>query len=127
VGMTKKASPQKVPHQASLPRARRFFPAAAGWTHAGEPACSVRSTAARWRGDGLAPRWGRGAIVSTTQERCDAMLQALANTRIAGHEPTPRFLEDVAAVVEGTMTYDQAIRASAARASDQDGIEHPET
>lgn len=68
--------------------------------------------------------------MSTTQERCDAMAQALATTRIAGHEPTPRFLEDVAAVVEGTMTYDQAIRASAARASDRDGIklpEHPET
>lgn len=55
--------------------------------------------------------------MSTTQARCDAMAQALATTRIAGHEPTPRFLEDVVAVVAGTMTYDQAIRASAARSS----------
>lgn len=64
--------------------------------------------------------------MSTTQKRRDAMAQALATTRIAGHEPTPQFLEDVAAVVEGTMTYDQAIRASAARASERDGVELPE-
>jgi hypothetical protein len=68
--------------------------------------------------------------MTAKEERRDAMAQALANTRIAGHEPTPRFLNDVAAVVEGTMTYEQAIFASAARASDRDGVElpeHPET
>jgi len=53
----------------------------------------------------------------TTQEECrDALAQALANTRIAGDEPAPRFLADVAAVVGGTMTHDQAIRASADKA-----------
>lgn len=57
--------------------------------------------------------------MTTKDERCDAMVQALANTRISGHEPTPRFLEDTAAVVEGSMTYDQAIRDSAARAHDR--------
>lgn len=50
------------------------------------------------------------------EERRAAMAQALANTRISGHEPAPRFLVDTAALVEGTMTYDQAIRDSAARA-----------
>ncbi|MBT2336544.1 antitoxin VbhA family protein [Variovorax paradoxus] len=61
----------------------------------------------------------------TTEERRDAMAQALASTRIAGHEPTQRFLADVAAVVEGTMTYDQAIRASAARAHGRGESEPP--
>ncbi|QNK67249.1 antitoxin VbhA family protein [Variovorax sp. PAMC26660] len=55
--------------------------------------------------------------MTTQEKRRDAMAQALANTRLAGHEPTPRFLADVAAVVAGKMTYDQAIRASAARAT----------
>ena len=53
------------------------------------------------------------------------MAQALANTRLAGHEPTPRFLADVMAVVEGTMTYDQAIGASAARARGRNGSKPP--
>lgn len=63
--------------------------------------------------------------MSTKQERREAMAQALANTRIAGHEPTPRFLADVTAVVEGTMTYDQAIRTSAARARGRAEPESP--
>ncbi|MGJ7499393.1 antitoxin VbhA family protein [Variovorax sp. ZT5P49] len=61
--------------------------------------------------------------MTTQEKRRDAMTQALANTRIAGHEPTPRFLADVAAVVEGKMTYEQAIRTSAARARSRNGSE----
>lgn len=61
--------------------------------------------------------------MTTQEERRDAMAQALANTRLAGHEPTPRFLADAAAVVAGTMTYEQAVRASAARARSRDGSE----
>ena len=61
--------------------------------------------------------------MTTKEERRDAMALALAITRIAGHEPKPRFLADVAAVVEGTMTYDQAVRASAARARSRNGSE----
>lgn len=63
--------------------------------------------------------------MTTKEERLDAMAQALANTRISGHEPTPRFLADTAAVVEGTMTYDEAIRASAARARSRNRSELP--
>ena len=61
--------------------------------------------------------------MTTMEERCSAMAQALANTRITGHEPKPRFLADVAAVVAGTMTYDQAVRASAGRARGRNGSE----
>lgn len=32
--------------------------------------------------------------MTTQEERRDALAQALANTRIAGHEPTPLFLAD---------------------------------
>ncbi|WP_454902699.1 antitoxin VbhA family protein [Variovorax gossypii] len=52
----------------------------------------------------------------TQEEHRDALAQALANARIAGHEPAPRFLADVAAVVEGAMTHGQAIRGCADRA-----------
>ncbi len=63
--------------------------------------------------------------MTTQEERRDAMAQALANTRLAGHEPTPRFLADVAAVVAGTMTYDQAVHASEARARSRNRSEPP--
>lgn len=63
--------------------------------------------------------------MTTQEERRDAIAQALANTRLAGHEPTPRFLADVAAVVAGTMTYDQAVRASEARALSRNRSEQP--
>ncbi|WP_432422892.1 antitoxin VbhA family protein [Variovorax boronicumulans] len=46
-----------------------------------------------------------------------AMAQALANTRISGHAPTPEFIADCDAVVEGRMTYEQAITASLERAT----------
>ncbi len=55
--------------------------------------------------------------MGTKAERQYAMTQALANTRIEGHKPTPEFLADAAAVVEGKLTYDQAVKASAARAT----------
>lgn len=61
--------------------------------------------------------------MTTKEERGDAIAQALANTRVAGHEPKPRFLVDVEAVVAGTMTYDQAVRASAARARGRNASE----
>jgi hypothetical protein len=41
--------------------------------------------------------------MTAKEERRAAMAQALASARISGHEPTPRFLADAAAVVEGTM------------------------
>lgn len=50
-------------------------------------------------------------------ERRYAQEQALANTRIAGHVPSPEFLADFDAVVEGNMTCEQAIKASLARAT----------
>ena len=45
-----------------------------------------------------------------------AMAQALADTRISGHAPTPEFIADCDAVIEGQMTYEQAIAASLERA-----------
>jgi hypothetical protein len=49
--------------------------------------------------------------------------QALASTRIEGHVPTAAFLSDCAAVVEGTMTRDQARAASLARAMAQEAAD----
>lgn len=46
-----------------------------------------------------------------------AMEQALANTRISDHAPTPEFIADCDAVIEGRMTYEQAIAASLERAT----------
>jgi hypothetical protein len=53
---------------------------------------------------------------TTKAERRLAHEQALASTRIEGHAPTPEFLADCAAVIEGTMTREQARAASLARA-----------
>lgn len=64
-------------------------------------------------------RHGNVAVI-TKEERRYAMAQALANTRLAGHQPSQVFLVDVTAVVEGAMSYDDAIRASAARARGSD-------
>lgn len=52
----------------------------------------------------------------TEAERRWAHMQALANTRISGHEPTPEFLADCEAIIKGTMTQEQAQAASLARA-----------
>ncbi len=46
--------------------------------------------------------------------------QALASTRIEGHEPTPEFLADCAAVIDGAMTREQARASSLARALAKD-------
>lgn len=44
------------------------------------------------------------------------MRQAIANTVIEGHNPSPEFLRDAEKVVIGVMTTEQAIEAAAARA-----------
>jgi hypothetical protein len=53
-------------------------------------------------------------------ERRWAHEQALANTRISGHVPTPEFLADAEAVIKGTMTSEHARAASLARALAKD-------
>lgn len=53
------------------------------------------------------------------QRRID-LDQALANTRIEGHVPTPEFLADVEAVATGKLTPEQARAASLARALGND-------
>jgi hypothetical protein len=42
--------------------------------------------------------------------------QALANTRLEGHVPTPEFLADCEAVIEGTLSREEARARSLARA-----------
>lgn len=59
-------------------------------------------------------------MTSTVAQRRLAHEQALANTRIEGHRPTPEFLSDCEAVIAGTMTRDQARAASLSRALVQD-------
>lgn len=54
--------------------------------------------------------------MTTKAERRFAHEQALASNRLAGHVPTPEFLADCEAVVNGTMTRDEARAASLARA-----------
>lgn len=61
---------------------------------------------------------GRTMAVITKAERRLARDEALANTRIEGHVPTPEFLADFDSVVDGRMTPEQAIEASLARATD---------
>lgn len=46
--------------------------------------------------------------------------QALASTRIEGHQPSPEFLADCEAVIAGTMTNEEARAASLARALAKD-------
>jgi len=55
--------------------------------------------------------------MSTKAERRFAIAQALANTRIEGHRPTTEFLSDCESVVDGRMTYTEAIQASLSRAT----------
>jgi len=52
----------------------------------------------------------------TEAERRIAAEQALANTRIEGHQPTPEFLADMEAMVQGQLTPEQVRAASLARA-----------
>lgn len=58
--------------------------------------------------------------MSTKAERRHAHEQALASSRISGHEPSAEFLADCEAVIEGTMSIDQAGAASLARALAKD-------
>ena len=62
-----------------------------------------------------------GMTTTTKAQRRLAHEQALACTRIEGHQPSREFLADCDAVVEGTMTRDQARAASLARALARDG------
>ena len=50
------------------------------------------------------------------QERRRALDQALANTRIEGHVPSPEFLVDCERLVGGPMTPEELRAASLARA-----------
>lgn len=63
---------------------------------------------------------GIAMTVTTKAQRRLAHEQALASTRIEGHQPTPEFLADCEAVIEGTMTREQARAASLARALAKD-------
>lgn len=58
--------------------------------------------------------------ITTKAGRRLAHEQALASTRLEGHVPTPDFLADCEAVIEGTMTRQQARAASLARALAKD-------
>lgn len=61
-------------------------------------------------------------MATTKAQRRLAHEQALASTRIEGHQPSPEFLADCEAVIEGTMTRDQARAASLARALAKDKV-----
>ena len=52
----------------------------------------------------------------TEAEHRWAMKEAIANTVIEGHVPTPEFLADCEAVVSGSMTHEQLRSRSLARA-----------
>jgi hypothetical protein len=56
----------------------------------------------------------------TAAERRLAHDQALASTRIEGHQPSVEFLADCEAVIDGRMSRDQARAASLARALAKD-------
>lgn len=58
--------------------------------------------------------------VITEAERRLAHEQALASTRIEGHVPTPEFLVDSEAVIQGAMTREEAGQRSLARALAKD-------
>ncbi|NRF71401.1 antitoxin VbhA family protein [Aquincola sp. S2] len=65
--------------------------------------------------------------MTTENERRHAIEQAIANTRIEGHEPTPEFMADMEAVAKGSMTTEQARAASLARALAADAAAVPPT
>jgi hypothetical protein len=67
---------------------------------------------------------GLHVSVTTKAQRRVAHEQALASTRIEGHIPTAEFLADCEAVIEGTMTREQARAASLARALAKDKAAH---
>jgi hypothetical protein len=57
---------------------------------------------------------------TTKAERHLAHEQALASTRIEGHQPSAEFLADCEAVIDGRMSHEQARAASLARALAKD-------
>lgn len=54
--------------------------------------------------------------MTTPEQRGAACDQALANTRIEGHQPTPEFLEDCAQFVAGTSTVEELVEKARQRA-----------
>lgn len=63
---------------------------------------------------------GIDMTITTKAQRRLAFEQALASTRIEGHKPTPEFVSDCEAAIAGTMTDDQVLAASLARALAKD-------
>lgn len=63
---------------------------------------------------------GVAMTIATKAQRRLAHEQALASTRIEGHKPSPEFLADCNAVVDGAMTREQARAASLSRALAKD-------
>lgn len=59
-------------------------------------------------------------MITTKAARRLAHEQALASTRIEGHRPSAEFLADCEAVIEGSMSHEQARAASLARAQVRD-------
>ncbi len=60
--------------------------------------------------------------VRSKAERRMRLEQALANTRIEGHEPTAEFLADMDAMIEGSLTPEQARQRIIARARAADEV-----
>lgn len=60
--------------------------------------------------------------VRSKAERRMRLEQALANTRIEGHEPTAEFLADMDAMIEGALTPEQARQRIIARAQAADEV-----
>lgn len=58
--------------------------------------------------------------MSTPEQRRSAFDQALASTRIEGHEPTPEFLADCEKVIAGEMTDEEMAAQSLRRALELD-------
>ncbi|MBB3285024.1 antitoxin VbhA family protein [Mitsuaria sp. BK037] len=61
-------------------------------------------------------------MITTKAARRLAHEQALASTRIEGHRPSAEFLADCEAVIEGSMSQEQARAASLARAQARDSV-----
>lgn len=59
-------------------------------------------------------------MAQTEAERRIAVEQAVANTRIEGHLPTPEYLADFDAFIQGKMTLDEVRARSMARAQELD-------
>ena len=62
------------------------------------------------------PEHPAGAGTRTIAERRRDLEQALANTRISGHEPTPEYLADMEALVTGTLSEEEVRQRIVARA-----------